>query len=103
LRFPIPQEIDVKKSLLAVAMVTVIGLSAGAYAENAAAAPIAHKGKMLYSANGGRLASVYRVDDDGAVALILDGKMRTVPADTLSVVDGKLTTRLSKADVLSLR
>jgi hypothetical protein len=93
----------VKKSLLAVAVLAVIGISTGAYANDASSPVIAHKGKMLYAANGGRLASVYRVDDDGAVALILDGKMRVVPADTLSMVDGKLTTRLSKSDVLSLR
>jgi hypothetical protein len=88
----------VKKSWLAVAMLAVVSVSAVAQD-----APVAAKGKMLYAANGGRLGSVYRVADDGAAQLIMDGSMRTVPAKTLSVVDGKLTTSLSKADVISQR
>ena len=34
--------------------------------------------------------------------LIVDGKMVTVPASTLSVVDGTLKTSLSKAEVRKL-
>jgi hypothetical protein len=62
---------------------------------------IAEKGKMLLSSNGSRLGAVYRVTPDGSVQLILDGSMVTVPASTLSVVDGKLTTSLSKSEVLA--
>lgn len=91
-----------KKPLLAVLLFAVMGASAAAQ-EAASAAPVAVKGKMLYATNGGRLGSVYRVAGDGSVQLILDGNMRTVPANTLSVVDGKLTTSLSKAEVISLR
>jgi hypothetical protein len=57
---------------------------------------------MLMAANGSRLGPVYRVGADGAVQMILGGKMITVPAATLSSVDGKLTTSLSKNEVLSL-
>src|SRR3546814_8136825 len=64
---------------------------------------LATTGKMLYAANGGRIASVYRVNADGSVQLILDGRMRTVPGNTLSMVDGKLTTSLSKPEVISRR
>jgi hypothetical protein len=34
--------------------------------------------------------------------MIIDGKLVTVPASTLSSVDGKLTTSLSKSQVLAL-
>jgi hypothetical protein len=98
-----------KKSLMAVAILAVMSASAGAQEVASAASPTASveapikvtKGKMLYATNGGRLGSVYRVADDGSVQLILDGNMRTVPATTLSMVDGKLTTSLSKSDVIS--
>jgi hypothetical protein len=89
----------VKKSLLAVVMLTCMGVSVSVVAGEASAGVEVAKGKMLYSADGKRLGSVYRVGDDGSAQLILDGKMRTVPAETLSVVDGKLTTSLSKKDV----
>ncbi len=62
----------------------------------------ASKGQMLMAANGSRLGPVYRVGADGAVQMILGGKMVTVPAATLSSVDGKLMTSLSKSEVLSL-
>lgn len=86
-----------KKSLLAAVVLAVVSVTA-----SAADTPVKPtKGKMLYAANGGRLASVYRVEDDGSVQLIMDGRMRTVPASTLSIADGKLTTSLSKPDIIS--
>jgi hypothetical protein len=45
---------------------------------------------------------VYRVTSDGAVQMILEGKMITVPASTLSSVDGRLVTSLSKNQVMAL-
>lgn len=88
-----------KKSLLAAVVLAAISVSASA-ADTAAPVKVS-AGKMLYAANGGRIASVYRVNGDGSVQLILDGSMRTVPASTLSMADGKLTTSLSKAEVAS--
>jgi len=63
---------------------------------------VAAKGKVLVAADGARLGTVYRVGPDGAVQMILDGKMITVPASTLSSVDGRLVTSLSKHQVLGL-
>lgn len=88
-----------KKSLLAAVVLAAISVSASA-ADTAAPIKVS-AGKMLYAANGGRLASVYRVDNDGSVQLIMDGRMRTVPGNTLSMVDGKLTTSLSKPDLIA--
>ena len=63
----------------------------------------AEKGKVVVSSNGSRLGSVYKVGADGSAQIIIDGKLVTIPASTLSSVDGKLTTSLSKSEVLALR
>jgi hypothetical protein len=63
---------------------------------------VAAKGQTLVASNGSRLGQVYRVGADGAVQMIISGKLVTVPASTLSSVDGKLTTSLSKSEVLAL-
>jgi hypothetical protein len=65
--------------------------TAGAVAVNA--------GKMLYASNGQRIAAIYRVTSEGNPQVILNGKLVTVPASTLSDVNGKVTTSLSKQDL----
>jgi hypothetical protein len=57
---------------------------------------------MLVAANGARLAPVYRVGPDGAAQIILDGKLVTIPATTLSMSDGRLVTSLTKSEILAL-
>ncbi|MCB2076623.1 MAG: hypothetical protein KDE55_02880 [Novosphingobium sp.] len=57
-------------------------------------------GQMLYSTKGNRIASIYRVNRDGDAQLILNGRMVTVPASTIAEVDGKVTTSLTKRDLL---
>lgn len=56
-------------------------------------------GTMLYASNGYRLAPVYRVSSEGNPQVILNGKLVTVPASTLSNADGKVTTSLTKKDL----
>jgi len=56
-------------------------------------------GKMLYSSDGHRIAAVYRVTSEGNPQVILNGKLVTVPASTLSEVNGKVTTSLSKTEL----
>ena len=80
----------------------VLGAAAQASAQNDAGSAAA-KGKVLVAANGARLGQIYRVEPDGAVQMIIGGKLVTVPASTLSSVDGKLTTSLSKSEVLALQ
>jgi len=63
---------------------------------------IATKGQMLYDSNEARVATVHKVNDDGSVAIILDGKVITVPANTLSIKDGHLVTNMTKNQVLLL-
>ncbi|MFA7602724.1 MAG: hypothetical protein WCY29_06925 [Novosphingobium sp.] len=64
-----------------------------------AAAVTVNAGKMLYSSNGQRVAAIYRVNSDGNPQVILNGKLVTVPAETLSDVNGKVTTSLTKSEL----
>ena len=70
-----------------------------AHAEDAAPIKIS-EGKMIYGVNGQRLAPVYRVNSDGSVQLILEGRLVTLPAAGFSEVNGKLTASENKADLL---
>ena len=92
------------KRFLFVSMLSICAVlsmvSAEAGAEGSA---VATKGTMLFAADGGRLGPVYRVTGDGAAQLIIDGKMVSVPASTISSKDGKLTTSLKKSEVIALK
>ncbi len=96
-----------KKFAVLAALATVVLAPAAVAAESSQSVRAATEGasvnvdagKMLYSAAGTRIASVYRVTADGNPQVILDGRLITVPASTLSEVEGKLTTSLSKRDL----
>jgi hypothetical protein len=92
----------VKKSWLIMVMCAVVLPAAAQQSADAPAAAVAEKGKMLISANGSRLGAVYRVAADGAAQIIIDGKLVTVPGNTLSMANGKLTTSLTKSEVIAL-
>jgi hypothetical protein len=62
----------------------------------------AKEGSLLYSEDGHRLGTVYKVGEDGSVKLIFNDKMVVIPANTLSEAKGKLTTTLTKTDVYGL-
>jgi len=99
--------------LALIATVATLAIPSFAFAEEAsqtvraatadAASVEVNAGKMLYGANGNRVASIYRVDANGNPQLILDGKLVTVPASSLSVVGGKVTTSLTKRELLKSR
>jgi hypothetical protein len=88
-------------ALLSTSPVALVMDTAFAAESVAAASPPA--GKMLFSAGGKRLAPVYRVAPDGAPQVMLDGRLITVPVATLSVVNGKVETSLSKRELLASR
>jgi hypothetical protein len=77
-------------------------VTAAAQAEASPVAVIGSKGQMLVAANGARLGPVYRVGADGSAQIFIDGKLVTIPVATLSTANGKLTTSLSKSEVLAL-
>jgi hypothetical protein len=94
--------------LAALAAVAVLAAPVAAFAESsqsvraatdAAAAVDVNAGKMLYAGNGQRLAAIYRVTAEGNPQVILNGKLITVPASTLSDVNGKVTTSLTKKEL----
>jgi hypothetical protein len=58
-------------------------------------------GKPLFANDGKRIGIVYRVTSDGTVQLIINGKLVSVPATSISAVDGKFQTSLAKKDVVS--
>lgn len=95
------------KKLVSLALIAsaaaISAVPAVAVAQDAAAAVQAQRGSMLYTADGKRVANVYRVTDAGDAQLIYRGKMVTVAASTLSDVSGKLTTSLTADELRALR
>lgn len=77
--------------------------SVQAAAEEVAAPVDVNAGQMLYSANGKRIAKIYRVNEEGNPQVIMNGRLITVPAATLSEVDGKVATSLSRREVSRTR
>ena len=63
---------------------------------------VAHTGQMLRDAANVRIGAVDSVKADGSVGVIVEGRYVIVPANTLTVADGKLTTSLSKKTVIGL-
>jgi hypothetical protein len=73
--------------------------SVRAAADAATSAVSVNAGKMLYGSNGQRIAAIYRVSAEGNPQVILNGKLVTVPASSLSDVAGKVTTTLTKSEL----
>jgi hypothetical protein len=93
-----------KSSILVMACIFAAGAAVAQDQPGAAAATLASasKGQMVVAANGARLGTVYRLTADGSPQVIIDGRMVTIPATTLSVSDGKLMTSLSKSAVSAI-
>jgi hypothetical protein len=87
---------------LTCALVTLTATAENASSGAGSAAAAVEKGKMVVASNGARLGPVYRVGPDGSAQIIIDGKLVSIPASSLSSVDGKLTTNLTKSEVLAL-
>lgn len=85
-------------------LIMSIGLGTPVIAQTApAATAVVEVGKPLVDADGKRIGAVYRVGDDGAAEVIIDGKIYSVPAATISAAADKLVTSLKKKDLLSKR
>lgn len=93
-----------KKSWFIVLVCAFAAVTAAAQDQSSsdAATAAGSKGKMLVAANGARLGPVYRIGADGAAQIFIDGKLVSIPVATLSTANGKLTTSLSKSEVLAL-
>ena len=61
-------------------------------------------GKTLFDTNGKYIGVIYKVTVDGSPQIVIDDqRMITVPAASVSQVDGKFRTSLAKRDVLKLK
>ncbi|HZG34006.1 MAG TPA: hypothetical protein VEZ59_12065 [Sphingopyxis sp.] len=58
------------------------------------------EGEVLRDAKARIVGKVYRVQPSGGVLAIVNRETVRIPADTLSIVDGKLVTSLTKAEAL---
>lgn len=87
-----------KKFAYLIAVGALAVSSVAAQAESAAV-----KGKMLYGAGGSRLGTIYRVTQDGSAQIIIDGRMIIIPASSITAVEGKITTSLTKSEVIATR
>ncbi|WP_165183913.1 hypothetical protein [Caulobacter soli] len=93
-----------KKFGLIVALSALLPVSALVGASTAAAESALEKvliGKLLYDADGKKLAPIYKIDPSGSPQILLDGKAITVPMSSLTEVDGKFTTKLTKRDLMT--
>jgi hypothetical protein len=90
------------KKLMLLCILGMAAAQAEGMSQNAPVAATAVQGTMLYSEDGHRLGAVYKVGEDGAAKVILDGKLVTIPASSLSEAGGKLTTTLTKSQVLDM-
>lgn len=81
----------------------MFGVDAAFAAENGSAVASPEVGKMLHSAGGKKLAAVYKITPAGAPQLLIEGKLVTVPASSLTEVNGKVETSLTKRELLSKR
>ena len=94
-----------KKFGLIVALSALLPVTALVSAGSAVAAESALSkalvGKLLYDVDGKKLAPIYKLDEKGVPQILLDGKVITVPMSTLTEVDGKFTTKLTKRDLVT--
>ena len=60
------------------------------------------KNNMVFSADGTRIGKVTRVAEDGSAIVIYRGKAVRLAGETLSEVDGKVTTSLTWKEVRAL-
>ena len=79
-------------------LTTLVGVSA-ATAQSALEKVLV--GKLLYDAEGKKLAPIYKLDPSGSPQILLDGKAITVPMSSLTEVDGKFTTKLTKRELMT--
>jgi hypothetical protein len=70
---------------------------------NAAQGAVVEQGKMIYATGGKRLGAVYKVTADGSAQVIINGKLVTIPASTITTANGKLETSLARNEVTASR
>lgn len=94
------------RNLIGLSAVLAIFVASPAHAEaadNAVAAEASatdiRKGENITDAEGKRIGKVYQVTRDGDPQVIVNMRLITVPAATLSRVDGKLVSSLGRKEL----
>jgi hypothetical protein len=91
-------------ALLAVATPALAIETAAPPADVAVALDRAPKeGEILRDTSARIVGKVYKVQASGSVLAIVNRETVRIPASTLSIVDGKLVTTLSKSEALKLK
>ena len=93
-----------KKFGLILALAAVLPVSALVSVNTAVAQDALAKamvGKLLYDADGKKLAAIYKLDPKGSPQILLEGKMVTVPLATLKKDEDKFSTSLTKKDLMT--
>lgn len=93
-----------KKFGLILALAAILPVSALVSVNSAVAQDALAKamvGKLLYDADGKKLAAIYKLDAKGSPQILLEGKMVTVPLATLKKDDDKFATSLTKKDLMT--
>lgn len=93
-----------KKFGLILALAALLPVSALMSANTAVAQDALAKamvGKLLYDADGKKLAAIYKLDAKGSPQILLEGKMVTVPLATLKKDEDKFSTSLTKKDLMT--
>lgn len=89
---------------LALSLAAALVVAAPAFASQPAAAPALERapkqGEVLRDTGGRLIGKVYQAQPSGTVLAIVNGATVRIPADTLSIVDGKLVTTLTKSEAL---
>ena len=64
-----------------------------------ASASAAKAGQVIRDANNLKIGRVERVEKDGSVKVIYQSRMILIPANTLTVADGKVQTSLTRKEI----
>lgn len=83
-----------------VASVSPVLAQTAALAQASVSAPlVAKRGATVFDNGANRIGTVLAVRDNGSVVINFRSARVTLPVETLALVNGKLTTSLSKAEV----
>lgn len=62
---------------------------------------VATRGQMVVAAGGIRLGPVARLAADGSPRVIFEGRVITVPLSSLTLVDGRLISSMTRAEIFA--
>jgi hypothetical protein len=89
-----------RRLLIAIA---AFSMTPAVFAQTAAPAPVKlTSGQVLRDVDMNKLGPISQVNGDGSVQIIYEQRLVTIPAASLSVVDGKAKTSLSRKDLAKL-